>query len=573
MEWSYSPIWLLLALALLLWIVKFILNTIGSLHILQLEGYKSARFWKWCKNPKLIFSLPDTMLGIIIFVCGVIGYIFKMNIVGIWIFFVVWIAGGMYLLLIHKRTKAKKPLVFTPRAIRLLTTSIMLMGLIVTGVFYLSFGRHAFVFRFDPDKFYLSSLAFFVGVYIFTRLSTININIANILIYPLESLINLGYLNSARRKINQYNPYNKLKVMDINGSYKKLKVIGITGSYGKTSIKHILNSILSTKYNILMTPESYNTPMGICKVIRGELKPEHEIFVVEMGAYSRGEIKELCSLVQPQIGILTSIGTQHLERFKSVDTIVATKYELIESLPKDGVAIFNNDNEYCHQLANKTKIKTIRYGIKSREGRVDLLAKDISSDREGVRFTLERDMDEKISFQSRLLGRHNVSNILGATAAALECGLTVEEIKNAVKKLEPVPHRLQLIQGAGGVTVIDDAYNANPIGAMEALEVLGGFNHGAKILVTPGLIELGDHEFEENKILGANAARVCDFVFLVGPKRTLPIMEGLKQANFPEEQIVVVRDLEEATARLKEILKPGDVVLFENDLPDNYNEE
>ena len=545
-------VWLLLAFALLVWMANFVRRTIGFLHLLQLEGYKSARFRKWViKNPGRAFSLSEAKSGIIVFGIGALGYILGMKTWGIWIFLGAWMTGGIYLLLTHRKAKAKKPLVFTPRAIRLLGAAVILMGLVASGLFSLLFARGGI---FSPGRFYLSSLAFFVSLHILTQGAAVNIGLANILIHPLESLINWGYLSAAKRKIKRCRP---------------LKVIGITGSYGKTSTKHILGCLLSTKYNVLATPESYNTPMGICKVIRGQLRPEHEIFIVEMGAYKRGDIKKLCDLTHPQIGILTSVGPQHLERFKSIDNIVAAKYELIESLPGDGVAIFNNDNRYCRLLADKTKIRTVRYATESADQKADLPAGDICSNSQGVRFTCKGGTQ----FQTKLLGRHNVANILAAASAALECGMTLKEVADAVKRLEPVPHRLQLIQGAGGVTVIDDAFNANPAGAMEALEVLKSFDQGAKVLVTPGLIELGDQEFEQNKRFGIKAAQVCDFIFLVGPKRTIPIMEGLKEANFPKEQVVVVKSLDEASAQLKQILKLGDVVLFENDLPDNYSED
>lgn len=171
-----------------------------------------------------------------------------------------------------------------------------------------------------------------------------------------------------------------------------------------------------------------------------------------------------------------------------------------------------------------------------------------------------------------LLGRHNVYNILAAATVALEFGMSLHEIAEAVKTLESTPHRLQLIRGAGGVTVIDDAFNANPVGARMALEVLDEFKLGKKVLVTPGLIELGDKEYEENKRLGVVAANVCDLVFLVGSKRTIPIFDGLREAGFPEASVYIEKNLNGVTERFKNLLMAGDVVLFENDLPDNYNE-
>jgi UDP-N-acetylmuramoyl-tripeptide--D-alanyl-D-alanine ligase len=292
-----------------------------------------------------------------------------------------------------------------------------------------------------------------------------------------------------------------------------------------------------------------------------------------MGAYRPGEIRSLCRLVGPRLGILTAVGPMHLERFKTIENVARTKYELIESLPPGGLAIFNADNPFCRDLAEKAKqtpdLRVHTYAIDHPEATVT--AEDLSVDVQGTRFTA-RANGETAPFQTSLLGRHNVSNILAATVAALECGLSLEEIRAAVATLEPVPHRLQLLRGAGGVTVIDDAFNSNPIGARNALEVLAAFNGGQKILVTPGMIELGEREAEENRQLGTLAAEVCDAVILVGPLRTAPIRKGLEAAGYPAAKVTTVRNLAEATNRLQEITRPGDTVLFENDLPDTYDE-
>jgi UDP-N-acetylmuramoyl-tripeptide--D-alanyl-D-alanine ligase len=413
-----------------------------------------------------------------------------------------------------------------------------------------------FIWQLSSDQLYFQFMVLFASTFVLNQLAAINLTLANLLIYPVEKTINARYFRAAREKIKKL----------------KIKVIGITGSYGKTSTKYILQKILSQKFNTLMTPDSYNTPMGICKVINGQLKPEHEVFIVEMGAYKKGEIKELCDLTQPEIGILTAVGPQHLERFKSIENTAKTKYELIESLPQNGVAVFNNDNEICSGLADKTKIKVVRYGIDKSDDRVNLTAKNIQNTSSGLVFTVEDSSGEAAQFKTKLLGKNNVYNILAATAVALECGMTLDEVSRAVRMLEPIPHRLQLMPGSGDVTVIDDGFNANPVGAKAALEVLGSFEDGRKVLITPGMVELGEMEFKENKTFGAEAAKLCDFVILVGPTRTKPILEGLREAGFPEEKIIIAKSLAEASERMREIVKAGDVVLFENDLPDTYNE-
>jgi UDP-N-acetylmuramoyl-tripeptide--D-alanyl-D-alanine ligase len=188
----------------------------------------------------------------------------------------------------------------------------------------------------------------------------------------------------------------------------------------------------------------------------------------------------------------------------------------------------------------------------------------------GLNFMIVDTEGNRANTHAGLLGRHNVLNILGAACIALEMGMSLQEIAKAIPKIKQVPHRLQLVPGAAGVTVIDDSYNSNPIGAIEALNVLREFNAGKRVLVTPGMVELGELESKENEKLGAAAAKICDYVLLVGAKQTQPILRGLEREQFPQERLRVVKDLSEATSELQKIVRSGDVVLFENDLPDLY---
>lgn len=155
---------------------------------------------------------------------------------------------------------------------------------------------------------------------------------------PIENKINQGFYNSAQGKIK---------------AREDLTVVGITGSFGKTSTKFIVGTILGERFNVLNTPESYNTPMGLSKVINNDLNDDHEVFIAEMGARNIGDIKEVAELCQPNLGVITSIGPVHIETFKNVDNIMKTKYELIEELPSDGVAIFNYDNEHLKSWPTK----------------------------------------------------------------------------------------------------------------------------------------------------------------------------------------------------------------------------
>ena len=525
-------------------LARAILRTTRGLHILQLDGYKTTRYVRWiCQHLSHCFEIKEVLI-VAAFVLLTILY------PAAWLFPVLciaWSAFQIATLIWRKKVEAKKPLVYTARAKRVFGLAVFLLVGLAVGLALQS----------APT----TSTTWSVAIFLFSEVSVITLTVANLLIYPLERAINGAYLRSAKKRIKTLMP----------------KVIGITGSYGKTSTKYILHQILSQKFNTLMTPDSYNTPMGVTKVIRGDLTAAHEVFIVEMGAYRRGDIRELCELASPEIGILTAVGPQHLERFKSIETIAKTKYELIESLPADGLAVFNCDNDIVAGLADKTDDKqVIRYAV---DADSDLTASNIRHTDAGLEFTVHSNALQaagEIEIRTRLLGRHNVSNILAATSVALACGMELEEIRDAVAKVEPVPHRLQLSAGAGGVTIIDDSFNANPVGAKAALEVLDDFgrapNGGKKVLVTPGMVELGEQEYEENRRFGERAAQVCDRVILVGPNRTAPILDGLKTANYPKEQVRIAANLAEVKDYLGKLLKPGDVVLFENDLPDNYDE-
>ncbi len=533
-------------------LVRAVVRTTRGLHILQLDGYKTGRYLKWIhQHLRNCFETKEILVigGILILTA------FYPQYNDTWLFPVlclVWGGFQIYMSTQRKKVEAKKPLVYTARAKRVFGLSICLLVGIATTLVLIA--------KTSPWR---------ISIFLFSEVTVINLTIANLLIYPLERTINGAYLFSAKKRIKTFQP----------------KVIGITGSYGKTSTKYILHQILSEKFNTLMTPDSYNTPMGICKVIRGELTAEHEIFIVEMGAYKRGDIRELCNLASPQIGILTAVGPQHLERFKSIENIAKTKYELIESLPPDGLAVFNCDNEICAGLADKrehdgnpvrryaTEPFPVGAGLpRPYTERAELTATNIQHTDEGLTFTIHTSVGTT-EIRTQLLGRHNVSNILAATAVATECGMTLEEIRVAIANVAPVPHRLQLTASEGNVTIIDDSFNANPVGAKAALEVLTEIQGGKKVLVTPGMVELGEREYEENKRLGEHAADVCDLVILVGPRRTTPILDGLKAAQYPNQQIIVALNLEEVKQHLATQVQAGDVVLFENDLPDNYNEE
>jgi UDP-N-acetylmuramoyl-tripeptide--D-alanyl-D-alanine ligase len=381
--------------------------------------------------------------------------------------------------------------------------------------------------------------------------------LSNVLLAPVQAGINGYYIRRARHRLRELAP----------------RVVGITGSYGKTSTKFILDTLLAEKFAVLKTPESFNTLMGVSRTINENLLPDHRVLIVEMGAYRRGDVRELCEFVRPQIGIITAIGPQHLERFGSIEAIQAAKQELIESLPPSGVAILNDDDPRCRELADGSRTaKVLRYGTDPSSGGLRIWAEQVGASSAGLRFVLATNDGQRAESRCVLLGRHNVLNVLAASCAALEFGLRLEEVAQAIPKIQPVPHRLQLIEGAGGVVVIDDSYNSNPVGALGALEALSQFTTGRRVLVTPGMVELGSIEQAQNEEFGAKAARVCDYIILVGEKQTRAVLRGVERERFPTARVCVVPGLGEARAELQKVLRAGDVVLFENDLPDLYIE-
>ncbi len=529
--------------------VLSMLAQLKYIHIMQLESYQNEGFSNRLKENRKKLLLPPMLLGWI----TVVGYffwsLFATSGTALHIGFLIacfacyGLAFALTICYIIKsrRGEVKKPLVFTARVKRLIVCQIVL---------YVAFYC---VIMFVPYvNFFLPPF----GYLIFMILVPFMTPLANKIMTPVENSAKNKFLNEAKQKINARDDLIK---------------IGITGSYGKTSVKFILGTILKQKYNTLVPPQSYNTPMGLTRVIREQMTDENEVFIAEMGARHVGDIAELVELVHPQMGILTSIGPQHLETFYHIENIAKTKYELIAGLPKDtGVAFFNGDNDFCRALYEPTEIhKKVLYAMDS-EGHADVRAKDITFSAQGSTFTIEYAQGE-FTCTTKLLGRHNILNICGCIAIALELGLSVEQIQQGVLDAPPVEHRLQIVPTNNGITVIDDAFNANPAGTRAALEVLKCFE-GQRFVVTPGLVELGEHEAQENYEFGEAMAEVATYVFLIGPKHTQPIYEGLVHSGFEKDNIYVAKTLGEATNIMGHLTKPGDVILFENDLPDHYNE-
>lgn len=520
---------ILYGLSILLGYYAVFRMTLRTLHMFQLNGYRTDTHLRWMgKNAGSfivnLILLPTAMM--FLFIGGSFMPVAAAVTVNI-----LYIA----LLPFNRKTEAKKPLVWTPRVKRMTVTTLLLYA-VCMGLSFLTLTTENDLFAFGI----VALNAAFCPLFIL---------IANGLNKPVEKGINARYTREAKRML---------------AACPDLDTIGITGSYGKTSVKFYLYTILRAWKDTLVTPESFNTPMGIVKTVRGELNAMHRIFLCEMGAKWVGDIKELCNIVHPAHGIITALGEQHLESFKSVENIRKTKYELADALPEQGRLYVNFDNEAIRK--NPPKHKYITYGTTSD---CDWYASDIVSTAAGTHFTVHAPDGSTCRFTTKLLGIHNVLNITAAVAAAHGFGMPLEEMKLPVRRIEPVKHRMQIVE-KNGVTIIDDAFNSNPAGCKASLDTLGGMD-GMKILVTPGMVELGEKEEELNRIFGQQAAAVCDFVVLVGEKQTRPILQGLKDKNYPDSKIYVTDVFLDGMQKVYGISSDKKkIVLLENDLPDNY---
>jgi UDP-N-acetylmuramoyl-tripeptide--D-alanyl-D-alanine ligase len=503
--------------------LNFGVQSLYFTHMLQLNSYRTERYRKWCtENDAVLVNLRRLLPVLILPVL----YIPKEHSA------LAYCLGAAILLLtglLNLPKKAKKPLVFTHRVIRLLITQgILLAAMLVIGYFVARQRTLGFLGLFS------------IVVWLWTGL-------ANAINIPLEKQIAKGYVKDAAAR---------LKAMP------DLTVIGITGSYGKTSTKNFLHDLLAVQYNVLMTPESYNTTMGVVRTIRERLRPSHQVFIAEMGAKNPGDIKEICDLVHPKYGILTSIGEQHLETFKTIDNIIATKFELAEAIPADGCIFLNADNPYIR--SHPAAVPSVTYGTTEESGAA-YRASGIAVDSQGCSFTVTAPSGESQRYTTRLLGAHNIQNLTGCIALAHTLGIPLSKLAYPIRMLKPVEHRLQLLPNG----FIDDAYNSNPAGFRSALDVLKGFG-AQRVLVTPGMVELGERQDALNRELGEYAAACCDYAVLVGKKQAPPLREGLLAGGFPEENIYVAADLQDGLAHLNELPAAPRIVLLENDLPDNF---
>ena len=531
----YIAVGLSIVNAILMWFVAY-----KFFQILQLSNYRTKEYFTWIKDTKGRYISRLFMLTILsLALMSVTNVILDtQNVNEFWsylglIFY--FYLTGVFIYNLYNAPK-KTPLKITNRMNRLKYVFFLVCAVITFLLIWL------FTVVFDPIRYAVIALT--------PIMLPIIVPIVNLIMAPIEKLISRRYIVLAKKKLKKY---------------PNLIKIGITGSFGKTSTKFFLQTILSEKYSVLASPFSYNTPMGITKSIIQYLDFSHQILIAEMGARFVGDIKELCELVSPQYGIITSVGEQHLQTFKTLDNIKNTKYELVEGLAKGGLLVFNRENEICQELYDKTNIDKMITGFNDK---FDVFASNMVTDKSGTKFTLHI-QGQSIDCSTKLLGEHNIEDILTAVALAHKLGLSLQEIANGISRLQPIEHRLQLISSSDNITILDDSYNGSIEGSKKALDILKMFE-GEKIVVTPGLVELGVKEKQANIEFGERIAQVADKVIIVNVTHSLDIKQGLLNKNFDEKNIYQIDTLNSISSIIRKMQLKNCTILFYNDLPDNY---
>jgi len=534
---------LLVALAAASWLALVARIAAVAARMLQIEEYENRRFLAWACHPGWL-AHRSALGGATVALAGLVLAQLDAG-AATPIVAASWLAAAVAGHLAWRWVPPKRALSLTARMRRLLAASALMAIAISAAVALLVLAA--------PRPAAVAVLVATGGV---TALVAVLLVLGELSMRPAEAGVRRHYLRRARGRVAELDPL----------------VVAVAGSYGKTSTKHILARLLGE--GVLPTRKSFNTLMGVTRVVNEDLRAEHRVFIVEMDAYAPGEIESISALVRPRFAILTSVGPQHLERFGTLARIEDALYESVAALPPDGTAVIHTGDAGGRALALRARGEhrtVVRYALEESDGDADVSVSAVEVGSAGTTFEwrwASRRLEHAVAIP--LLGRHQALNVAAALAMVVVLDRSLDDALAAVVTLEPVEHRLQTLHTGGPVTVIDDSYNANPVGVHEGLEVLASFPAGAKILVTPGLVELGSVEDEENRRYGRHAAAVCDHVIVAEARPAAALLAGLREGGMSQERIHRVSSLAETTAMIGRIAAPGDTVLFANDLPDTY---
>ncbi len=545
---------LLIALAAV-WLLGTWLRIYRLARFYQIEEYMSRRFFLWLRRAPR-YLLPKRALGAW-FLGSTVAVVLGEAPNGA-LPLLIMLVATLFAVSPEREQEIKKPLVRTGRVKRMMAAAAICAALAHGTSFVLAINAFE---ELEIGQIYPIAIGA-SGIILFL-LAPIWLTLGNLIMQPFESYLRRRYLSRARSVLNATKP----------------KIIGITGSYGKTTTKDFLRDILSLRYRAYATPKSYNTLMGISLAINRDLVDDYrtEYFISEMGAYVPGEIDRICQLTPPDIAIVTEIGPQHLERFGSLENVMRAKYEIIKNLKEDGVGVFNWDNAFIREMIAMSHPET-RLAV-SRELNLDearrenltWIATDIEESLDGLRFTVTNVASgDQTQLSTPVIGEHNITNLLLCVAVAFHEGIPLRDIAIRIGTLKPAESRLARQRTASGITIINDAYSANPKGIVSALKVLGMHKDGKRLLITPGMIELGDLQEEENRKLGVLACEYATDIILIGREQTEPVFEGIRSTGYDMARVQVYETLAESVAWYRQNLRANDTVLFLNDLPDTY---
>jgi UDP-N-acetylmuramoyl-tripeptide--D-alanyl-D-alanine ligase len=514
------------------WLITTSYALLDNVYLWQLKEYRLDRmidyFRTGFRKRLLTVLLWSVFLGVLTFFPSIgIGLLFYLAIYTLGLF---WLK------------RIRRP-VLTSKAILLLIGScgilgfILLSGLII-GELWMVLWPSDEVFTVDM----LNTITLFVIVRLSTPFAVITALIG--LYFPSE-IAKRMIIKRASDKVSKLQPKN---------------VIGITGSYGKTSTKYFLSTILEYKYKVFQTSGGTNINIAIAQQILDSLEPDHEQMVIEMGAYRKGEIASICRVVNPNIGIWTAINEQHLSLFGSVIGTIQAKYELIAALPENGTAIVNGDDKLVMSKISEWPGKKIVYSKENHSA--DVIAKEVQVFPEKLCFVLEH-QNQKEEFEVNILGEHNLSNILASISCALELGMCLSEISDSVNNIKPIEGTMSIQRGENGLIMIDSTFSSNPDGTKAAVDYLRIFDKRKKIVLFPGIIELGEATYRIHVELGESIAKVCDVLFIVNDDFVEPILEGVQKAGNEGFEVIHGISSQQIQMRLQKQAVGEAVILFE----------
>ncbi|OGH78180.1 MAG: hypothetical protein A2469_04120 [Candidatus Magasanikbacteria bacterium RIFOXYC2_FULL_40_16] len=522
----FSPINIII---FFLWGVSAFVDYNYFCYLWQLKEYRMDRMRDFMSTQKgKDFWRNYIMLWRSLFACFL--FLWPINSVVIVKYFVIIIFGFELIrnLIQLVRRKLRHP-VFTKKS-----TLIIMAAMLVEGLL--------FVYSRDwPMIFLLMSVRFFV------------ITMTVLLLYLPTNLIKKWFIKKATKKLAGYN---------------ELTVIGITGSYGKSTVKSFLSNILSGKFRVIKTPKNINTEIGVAKFILSNNFRNKDIFVVEMGAYRVGEIKLICDMVKPKIGILTAITEQHVSLFGSIKMTQQAKYELLRSLPENGLAVVNSDNKYCREFLDELKCKKATFGVEE-VYQPDFLIKKVDNSPGGIIFAGSM-YGKDVNTVAPVVGMHNAKNIAPCYLTADFLGMPIEESINQSKKLLLPDNVLSVIK-YGEAIVLDDSYNSNYDGFCAGLDVLSDYLDKKRIVVTRGIPELGNSSHEIHIKIGGEIAYIADELIIIDKDNAAALIEGAgSKFNM---NIKFIEQPKELLELIKSYKNTSSVILLENRVPDSVMKE